>query len=179
MDYHMTHPTNSTRAVPNRRLGRRRRNGNKTYARPNLNDKSISGVGCTFAPIGSADLEQINDAALTLLAKTGLAEPSATATRLITAAGGELNADTQRLVFPKKLVRKVLNGIQRKFSLSARGCLPHLQLAKHHVHVGTGGASPNIFDLPSRRYRNSKLADLFAAARIVDSLDHFHFFSHN
>ena len=45
------------------------------------------------------------------------------------------------------------------------------------VHVGTGGASPQIFDMQLGRYRDSCLADLYDAARLVDRLTHIHFFS--
>jgi trimethylamine--corrinoid protein Co-methyltransferase len=45
------------------------------------------------------------------------------------------------------------------------------------VHVGSGGAAPMILDLDSGQYRESVLGDLYDAARLVDSLEHIHFFS--
>ena len=44
------------------------------------------------------------------------------------------------------------------------------------VHFGTAGAAVHMVDLKTREYRESLLQDLYDAARIVDALDHIHFF---
>ena len=44
------------------------------------------------------------------------------------------------------------------------------------VHYGTAGAAVHMVDLKTRAYRESLLQDLYDASRIVDALDHIHFF---
>ena len=44
------------------------------------------------------------------------------------------------------------------------------------VHFGTAGAAVHMVDLKTREYRELLLQDLYDAARIVDALDHIHFF---
>ena len=45
------------------------------------------------------------------------------------------------------------------------------------VHIATGGAAPMILDHISGDYRETRLNDIYLAARLVDQLDHIHFFS--
>ncbi|MGI9405275.1 MAG: trimethylamine methyltransferase family protein, partial [Hyphomicrobiaceae bacterium] len=52
-----------------------------------------------------------------------------------------------------------------------------LDMSGARVHFGSGGASPNIVDLETGRYRNSTTKDLYDAARLVDTLEHIHVFS--
>ncbi|MBT6512149.1 MAG: methyltransferase, partial [Rhodospirillaceae bacterium] len=51
-----------------------------------------------------------------------------------------------------------------------------LEIADGRVHLGSGGASPNIVDLESGRYRGAMLADLYDVARIVDTQSNIHFY---
>jgi trimethylamine--corrinoid protein Co-methyltransferase len=44
------------------------------------------------------------------------------------------------------------------------------------VYFGTAGAAVHIVDLETRSYRESTLADLYDAARLVDAMDNIHYF---
>ena len=44
------------------------------------------------------------------------------------------------------------------------------------VYFGTAGAAVHMVDPATRDYRESELRDLYDAARIVDALEHIHFF---
>ena len=94
----------------------------------------------------------------------------------VTAAGGSLDQDG-RLHFSADLIERALDGLQRDFSLCGQQAEHDLQLGGQRVHVGSGGAAPLIMDLESGCYRESSLRDLYDAARVVDSLEHIHFFS--
>ena len=133
-------------------------------------------VGGRLALLSDDELARVHAAALTLLAETGLAEAPDEAAALVTDAGGSLSPDG-RLLFPPGLVEHVLGLLPREITLSGRRPGTELTLGGQQVHLGTGGASPQILDLDTGRYRDSALADIFDAARIVEAMDHIHFFS--
>ena len=75
------------------------------------------------------------------------------------------------------LVEEVLADLPRILTLHGRRPGLDLVLGVGHVHLGTGGASPEILDLATQRYRPSTLDDVAQAARIVEAMPHIHFFS--
>ena len=125
----------------------------------------------------SPDAQQdIHQAALNLLEDTGLAEAPAEAISLVEASGGWVS-DTRRLCFPRVLVETVLAALPRAVTLYGRRDDAELRLGGSNAYVGTGGASPSFLDIDSHEYRPATLVDLYQAARVVDRLDHIHFFS--
>ncbi len=52
-----------------------------------------------------------------------------------------------------------------------------MKLSGTNVYAGSGGASPQLLDIETDKYRASTLADLYDAARLVDKLDNIHFFA--
>lgn len=156
----------------------RRRRGAKPVIEPfkSLAGQRIIGTGGNLTPLDERGIAAIHAAALELLASTGISEAPSSAVKLVTDAGGRLD-DAGRLLFPEKLVEAALAGLQRDFTLYGRAADTDLVLAPGAVHVGTGGASPQLFDMQLGRYRDSCLADLYDAARLVDRLTHIHFFS--
>ena len=147
-----------------------------TNAADSLDGKRIIGLGRGVGPLDDASMAAIHQAAMALLAETGLGEASPRAVDLVIAAGGALD-ERGRLRFPAALVDAALAGLRRDITLYGRAGDTDLDLSAGKVHVGTGGASPMIFDAALGRYRDSNLADLYNAARLVDRLDHVHFFS--
>ena len=160
----------------NRSVRGRRVDGSVVGVADGLEGKRIIGVGHGYGPLDECAKGAIDEVAMRLLAETGLGDPSALAVDLVIAAGGKIN-DQGRLCFPEKLIISVLSGLRRDVTLYGRGGDTNLTLSAGRVHVGTGGASPLIFDTGLGRYRESNLADLYTAARLVDRLDHIHFFS--
>ena len=136
----------------------------------------LAPVGGRLALLGDGELDLIHDAALAILADTGLADPTEEATDLVLGAGGSLSPDG-RLLFPPSLVERVIDSLPGRITLCGRRPGTDLVLGGTAVHLGSGGASPQILDLDTGRYRDSVLADIHAAARIVEQMDHIHFFS--
>ena len=136
----------------------------------------LAPVGGRLALLGDGELDLIHDAALAILADTGLADPTEEATDLVLGAGGSLSPDG-RLLFPPALVERVIDSLPGRITLCGRRPGTDLVLGGTAVHLGSGGASPQILDLDTGRYRDSVLADIHAAARIVEQMDHIHFFS--
>jgi len=137
----------------------------------------IPGVtGGRFNPLGESDLARIHDTALDILEKVGMGEaPQFVADRL-TENGCRLDHH-ERVLFPRSLIEDVIAGAQRNVVLHGQRPGHELELSPGRVYTGTGGAAPNILDDGTGRYRASTLRDLYDAARLVDTLDHIHFFS--
>ena len=172
----MTHDIDSHQGARDR--GTRRRRANKPEADPrvSLSRHRIIGRGGNLNPLDEAGVDVIHQAAITLLSETGLTGAPPAAVELARAAGGRLD-DRGRLLFPENLIEAALAGLHREITLYGRGGDTDLELAAGKVHVGTGGASPLIYDNVLGRYRESTLADIYNAARLVDTLPHIHFFS--
>ena len=94
----------------------------------------------------------------------------------VTAAGGSLT-DDGRLLFPAGLVEETVSSARRDVVLYGQRPGLEIDLSGSRVHISSGGASPNIVDLDSGRYRLAKTKDLYDSARLVDALEHIHHFS--
>ncbi len=159
-----------------KRGGRRQRADTASQVAGTLSHKRIVGWGGAHSPLDDDDVSLIHDTAITLLAETGLSEPPKAAVEIVTAAGGFLD-DKRRLRFPETLVCSAITGLRRDVKLWGRGGDTDLDLAPGRVFVGTGGASPLVYDWALGKYRESVLSDLYDAACLVDQLNHIHFFS--
>ncbi|MEE2612168.1 MAG: trimethylamine methyltransferase family protein, partial [Pseudomonadota bacterium] len=51
-----------------------------------------------------------------------------------------------------------------------------LDLSGERVYFGTAGAAVHLVDIEKREYRDSTISDLYNAARLVDRMEHIHFF---
>ena len=136
----------------------------------------LAPVGGRLRLLNEDALQRVHETALALLARTGIAEAPPAVIDLATVAGATLG-DDGRLCFPESLVEAALAGLPHEITLYGRGDAGSLVLGGDAVHVGTGGASPEILDLASGKYRPSTLDDIHLAARLVDGLEHVHFFS--
>ena len=137
----------------------------------------LSGLpGGRYLPLDPGDLPKIDAAVRAILRDVGMAEAPDIVVEHVTRAGGEHDAEG-RLHFPDDLIETALNGMVRDFTLCGQDPSHDLQLGEARVHVGSGGAAPLIRDIDSGEYRESCLRDLYDAARLVDSLEHLHFFS--
>jgi len=137
---------------------------------------ALAPVGGKLRLLSDDETRQIHEAALNILADTGIAGAPDEAAALVTAAGGGMSGE-DRLLFPRELVGRCLSALPSQITLHGRGGARDLVLGGSETHLGTGGASPEILDLDTHRYRPSTLADIHAAARIVEDMDHIHFFS--
>ena len=159
-----------------RRGGRAARQALRAAPQPEAERAVHPGLeGGRYRPLAEADLERIHGAALDVLEQIGLAGAIPSTIELITAAGGRIG-EHGRLVRPRALVEDVIARAPRRFPLCG-------QLAKHdlepwgkRVYFGTAGAAVHMVDPVTGDYRKSTLADLYDAARLVDALEHIHFF---
>ena len=131
--------------------------------------------GGLYRPLQDRDLERIHRAALDVLEQIGFSDPIPSCIELVTAAGGTLSGDG-RLLFPRALVEDILAKAARRFILHAFDPARDLEPSGKKVYFGTAGAAVHIVDAETGAYRESTLADLYDIARLVDKMDHIHFF---
>lgn len=161
--------------VESRRRGRKERL--KQTDEPDPNPPVWPGLeGARFKPLSPKEVALVEDAALTLLETLGLSQAIPSMIERVSKAGGRLT-DDGRLLFPRGLVQEAISKAQRGFTLCGQSPMHDLCIEGARVHMSTGGAAPGVFDLDTGAYRDSTLADLYDAARIVDQMDNIHHFS--
>jgi trimethylamine--corrinoid protein Co-methyltransferase len=131
-------------------------------------------VGGQYAPLVHGQIRQIHEAAITILAQTGLHVPEPTALEKFRMAGARISG--ARVYLHRALVEDAIAWAPSEVVLSGRDPKWDLNLAGTRVHVGTGGAATTVFDLEDGQSRPAVLADVADLARLVDALEHIHFF---
>ncbi|MCP4386946.1 MAG: methyltransferase, partial [Gammaproteobacteria bacterium] len=81
-----------------------------------------------------------------------------------------------RLRFPRSLVEDILARARRSLVLPGLDPANDLEIGSQRVHMGTGGAAPTMIDFDTGLYRETTVADLYDIARLVDRLEHIHWF---
>lgn len=154
----------------------RRRRSSKPQQNTATHPPLAGSTGGQYQPLKPEDLSQIDQAARSILADIGMAEAPDIVVEHITRGGGWLD-DDGRLHFPHELIQQALSSLAHDFTLCGRNPVHDLELSPGKVYAGSGGAAPLILDMDSGEYRDSNLSDLYDAARVVDTLEHIHFFS--
>ena len=132
--------------------------------------------GGRFNPLTRNQADAVHAAAFEILESIGLSGAPKRVVNAVVAAGGRLS-DNDRLQFPAHLVERAIAEKAGPVHLCGQDPRHDMNLANCRVHTGTGGAAPEIIDSGTGRYRPSNLSDLHDAARLVDTLEHVHFFS--
>jgi trimethylamine--corrinoid protein Co-methyltransferase len=120
-------------------------------------------------------MQRIHGAALDVLALIGVGDPVPSCVDLVRRAGGGLS-DRGRLLVPPGLVEDTVAGAARRFVIHGQDPIHDMEPWGTNVHFGTGGAAVHMVDAETGAYRDSTLLDLYDIARLVDGLDHIHFF---
>lgn len=131
--------------------------------------------GGRYKPLADGDVQRIHGAALDALEQVGMANAIPSCVEILTAAGAWQN-EHGRIVFPRALVEDVIARAGRDFTLFGQHPSHHMEVGGSRVYFGTAGAAVHMVDARSGEYRESTLRDLYDAARLVDALEHIHFF---
>jgi trimethylamine--corrinoid protein Co-methyltransferase len=131
--------------------------------------------GGRYKPLTDADVQKIHRAALDVLETIGLADAIPSGIEVMTAAGAKLN-DNGRLTFPRALIEDTIAKAARRFPLHGQDPRHDMEPWGSKVYFGTAGAAVHIVDPVTGEYRESTTKDLYDIARVVDTLDHIHFF---
>lgn len=128
-----------------------------------------------FKPLSEADIVKIHHAALDVLENIGLADAIPTCIEACTAVGAKLT-DKGRLIFPRALVEDTIAKAARHFILPGQDPRHDMEPWGTKTYFGTAGAAVHIVDPVTGEYRESTVQDAYDIARIVDVLEHIHFY---
>ncbi len=131
--------------------------------------------GGRYKPLTDADVQRIHETTLHVLETIGLQDAIPSCIELVTSAGGKLT-DEGRLLFPRGLVEDTIANAARDIVLHGQAPGREMELSGYRMYFGTAGAAVHVVDLETREYRESTLADLYDVARLVDALEHIHYF---
>ncbi|MGA2342850.1 MAG: trimethylamine methyltransferase family protein [Steroidobacteraceae bacterium] len=131
--------------------------------------------GGHYKPLSDADVLRIHHAALEVLETIGLADATPSGIEYMAKAGAQLTPQG-RLVFPRSLVEDTVARAARHFVLHGQEPKHDMEPWGSRVYFGTAGAAVHIVDAKTGIYRDSTTKDLYDIARVVDTLEHLHFY---
>ena len=131
--------------------------------------------GGRYQPLSDADVLKIHHAALEALEHIGFADAPQSGIDAMVKAGAKLT-DTGRLLFPRALLEDTIANAARNFPLYAQDPKYDMEPWGKKVYFGTAGAAVHMVDAKTGVYRESTTRDLYDIARVVDTLEHLHFY---
>lgn len=160
-----------------RRMGGRSARRALREAPTSEEDKAVQPglTGQRFRPLSDSDVQRIHSAVLDVLENIGLSQAIPSCIEAVTAAGGILNAEG-RLLFPRALVEDTIARAARDIVLCGQDPQHDLVLSDSRTYFGTAGAAVHVVDPVTREYRETVLQDLYDIGRLVDAMEHIHFY---
>ena len=135
-----------------------------------------SDVVAPYRVLTQTDVKRVHRAALEVLARVGIAAPTARVRTVALRAGCTLDP-SGRLLFPSSLVEDTLTQAARTFTVHGRDARFDFEARNGRINFCTGGAAVMMLDMAQRRYRPSTLRDLYDLARLCDTLDNIQWFT--
>ena len=123
----------------------------------------------------AAGVQAVDVTVYQILEEIGLSQAPDSGVKYMTDAGA-IFGDDGRLRFPRGLIEGTLAKCARNITLYGQNPKHDLLLSGSRVHYGTAGAAVHVVDIAKNEYRESFLADIYDAARIVEQMDNIHFF---
>ena len=141
-----------------------------------MNTKGL--YGGIYKPLSPDGIDSIHEASLSILERTGFTYEAGLeeTVDMLAKAGARIDWQKRRIRFSHELIREQVAKAPSQVILYARDGKNDLDLTEDRVHLGTGGAAVKILDLDTGQPRSSTLRDLYDLGRLVDRLDHIHFF---
>ena len=131
-------------------------------------------TGGQYRPLTPDNIARIEQTVYQLLAEIGLSQAPQSGIDYMTRAGVVLG-DDGRLRFSRAVIEDTLAKAARDLTIHARDPQFDLHLSGTRVHFGTAGAAVHLVDIKGHSYRESRLHDIYDAARIVQQMDNIHF----
>ena len=131
-------------------------------------------VGGQYKPLSDRQIQQIHEASLTILARTGVQVDQPEALDILSLGGAKRDGKIVR--FPQALIERAIDTAPSSILLAGMDTDNDLQLEGARVYAGTGGAALQVLDLESGVTRPAVLCDIADMARVVDALRNIHFF---
>ncbi|MEM7070401.1 MAG: trimethylamine methyltransferase family protein [Pseudomonadota bacterium] len=118
---------------------------------------------------------KIHHSVLEVLETVGFVDALPSTIEYMTKAGAFMSPEG-RLCIPKSLIEDTIADANRDFLLYGQTHHHDMNPHENRVYFGTAGAGVHMVDYKTRQYRESHLKDLYDMARLVDQLEHIHFF---
>ncbi len=131
--------------------------------------------GGKFAPLSESDMQQVYEAALGLLEDVGMGSPIEEFVDVVTAAGGHVD-DAERLRYPRGVVEAAIATAAKEWVWHGFDDDRSITVGGDRVHFGTAGAAVLMYEHTTGVFRPSTAVDVYDCARLIDTLDHIHFF---
>jgi trimethylamine---corrinoid protein Co-methyltransferase len=134
--------------------------------------------GGQYKPLSDEGIATIHKAAVTILEKTGMTFESGIEDTLdmLEGAGAQVDRAKGRIRFPGKLIEEQAKKAPSRVILYSRDGKNDLDLTENRVYLGTGGAAIKVLDLETGMLRSTTLDDIYRIGRLVDRLNHIHFY---
>jgi trimethylamine--corrinoid protein Co-methyltransferase len=133
--------------------------------------KSISDPRLHLDILSEKDLDQIHQASLEIIEKTGVRFPSKKALEIWEEKGADVDFETQVVKVRGEVIEDALKLGKPTYPLAARDPEQDLYLDGNHVYLGTDGCGVQVKDLYTGEVRTSRLQDVQEIARVADYLE--------
>ncbi len=130
--------------------------------------KSITDPKLHLEILSQEQIEQIHQASLQIIERTGVRFPSDWALDIWEEHGAEVGRETQVIKASPDLIEEALKRCPPEYPLAARDPQQDLPLDGNHVYLGTDGCGVQVKDLQSGEIRTSVLQDVRDIARVAD-----------
>ncbi|NCZ90101.1 MAG: hypothetical protein EBY93_04110 [Actinobacteria bacterium] len=128
-----------------------------------------------YKVLTDAEVLKIHEAALNVLENIGLADPIQSTLDYLLPKGCKLDSNG-RLLFPRSLIEDTIAMAGRNFPLYAQDPKYDMEPWGTNTYFGTAGAAVYIADPETGDYRESTAQDAYDIARLVDRMEHLHFY---
>ena len=143
---------------------------------PAVNPAPAGPSGGQYRPLTAAQVEQIYDTSMRMLAELGMGDSPRALTDQALKCGATLN-DLGRLCFSRDMVEDIIDDACKSFVFHGRDEKYSFEVGGDRVYFGTGGAAVQTLDLDSHVYRPSTLEDLCGFTRLADTLPNISWFT--
>lgn len=151
----------------------RRSRGVAAEALPNPAPSGLEGG--SYRPLSEEGLLRIIGAAYEVLERTGIEVPPSACRDVFERAGCRIDSVANRVHIPAHVIDAARAVAVPEVLLAGREEKHDLHLGGRRVYLGTGGQAVKIMDLDDR-VRETSLRDNYDIGRLVDTLDHIHFY---
>jgi len=139
------------------------------------NIKSVTNPRLKLEILTPDEVQQIHEATLEIIEKTGVRFPSKKALDIWEKNGADVDRETMVVKAPPDLIEEAIKLCPPDYVLAARDPAQDLPLDGNHVYVGTDGCGVQILDIETGELRRTALQDVADIARIADATEEIGF----
>ncbi len=131
-------------------------------------------MGGQYKPLSEKNIVKIHETSLRILEEIGVKVALEEALQIFKKHGAKVDGEIVRI--PPSVVEEALHLVPHRFLMAGREERHDLHMEDKRVYLGTGGAALTVLDLETGEARPGMLQDIARIAKLVDALDHVHFY---